>query len=275
MKRGTPRHPKIYDLLQALDLPVRSRAVVIGYLELLWHFTAEFAPQGDIGKFSDDRLEGAMDWGGKRGKLIEALTTSKWCDVSSRHRLLVHDWHEHADDSVKKKLVRAGLSFLTVTEKVTGHSPQPSQTSAENGSLPLPKPEPLPEPLPKPPSREPISIATQWKSDEQYTRFAADYLGTGAALIDSDFAEAYTFCWRLLSFEQKLERIAALNKHAEEYHADPRYVPKPLKFLEKEWERPCKPKARDSPDRKLSVTEQARELMRQERERGNDRRPGV
>lgn len=177
MKRGTPRHPKIYDLMQALDLPIRSRPIVIGYLELLWHFTAEFAPQGDIGKYSDDRIEGAMDWNGKRGKLIEALVKSGWLDrgragvrpiraeagpkpdpsepeldrsqpESGQSQLVVHDWHEHADASTLKKLERAGLQFVVVTVKVTDYCPQPLQTTADNIVLPLPLPLPLPEPLP-------------------------------------------------------------------------------------------------------------------------------
>ncbi len=146
MKRGTPRHPKVYDLLQALGLPLRSRPVVVGYLELLWHFTAEFAPQGDIGRYTDDRIEGALDWTGKRGKLIEALTTSKWCDKSSRHRLVVHDWDQHADDATRKKLIRANLQFVEVSEELTGQCPPSVPTTADNGGLPEPLPLPLPEP---------------------------------------------------------------------------------------------------------------------------------
>ena len=142
MKRGTPRHPKVYDLLQCLELPVKSHPLVIGYLELLWHFTSEFAPQGDIGKYSDSRIEGAMGWTGKPGRLVKALTTTRWCDESALCRLVVHDWHDHADDSVKKKLDRAHLPFLSLTAKVTGHCPQPSQTTAENICLPLPLPLP-------------------------------------------------------------------------------------------------------------------------------------
>ncbi|HKS96742.1 MAG TPA: hypothetical protein VJV74_11515 [Terriglobia bacterium] len=156
MKRGTPRHPKVYDLIQALGLPIRSRAVVIGYLELLWHFTAEFAPQGDVGRFSDDRIESAMDWAGKRGKLVQALTTAKWLDVHDQCRLVVHDWHEHADDATRKKLLRAGLKFLSLTEKVTGQCPQPVPTTADNGGLPLPEPEPKPEPPAAPPPKPPL-----------------------------------------------------------------------------------------------------------------------
>ena len=148
MKRNTPRHPKVFDLLQYLGLPQRSRPLVLGYLELLWHFTSEFAPQGDIGRYSDDRIEAAMDWHGHRGKLVEALTNAGWCDKSSRCRLVVHDWHVHAEDSVKKRLARSELPFLSVAEKMTEKCPEPIRTSADNGSLPkpLPKLKPMPQP---------------------------------------------------------------------------------------------------------------------------------
>jgi len=71
-------------------------------------------------------------------------------------------------------------------------------------------------------------------------RFVADYLGTGAALIDADFAEAWQF-WKTLTFDQKLQRCAGQATHAAEYAENPRFVPKPLKFLQTEWERPVRP----------------------------------
>ena len=59
MKRGTPDHPKVYELCELLKC---DRPTAIGYLELLWHFAAKYAPQGDIGKYSDERIEAALDW---------------------------------------------------------------------------------------------------------------------------------------------------------------------------------------------------------------------
>lgn len=88
-----------------------------------------------------------------------------------------------------------------------------------------------------------------WKRDAEFTRFAADYLSTGGAFIDLDFAEAFDVCWSKLDFSQKLERTAALNRHSEEYAADPRFVPRPLKFLQSEWARPVKPAVAKIPHR--------------------------
>jgi hypothetical protein len=151
MKRGTARHPKVTHLRELLK---SSLATAVGYLELLWHFTAEFCPQGDIGRFDDARIEAALGWTGRPGFLMDALRLSGWLEWSGTHRLVVHHWHDHADAAVIKRLQRKNLPFLSIqspTDKVTGHR----QTSAENGVLPEPEPEPMPEPVPKP---EPVSI---------------------------------------------------------------------------------------------------------------------
>ena len=176
MKRGTPRHPKIYALLRELGLPVRSRPVAIGYLEMLWHFTAEFAPQGDIGKYSDEWIEAALDWTGKRGRLIEALTTSGWCEKSDRYRLIVHDWHDHADGAVAKRLTRLGLSFVSGKGKVTGQG-EPSRTKMSAANPPaLPVPVPVPVPVPKvatvtaPTSREDLIAATAQRMYDRHPK---------------------------------------------------------------------------------------------------------
>ncbi len=152
MKRGTPRHPKLQHLCELLKC---SRPEAVGFLELLWHFAAEFAPQGDIGRFDDDRIEAALDWHQtrwrKHGDLIRALSTAHWIESDMYHRLIIHDWGEHADESVRKRIARAGLSFVKHTPKVTGQCPDMSGIQGRQNlpALPLPPPEPLPEPLPQ------------------------------------------------------------------------------------------------------------------------------
>lgn len=139
MKRGTPRHPKIADLCEQLNVPLYS---AVGLLELLWHFTAEFAPQGNIGRFSDQRIEAAMGWDKKRGRLIEILTTVGWIDSDPCHRLVVHSWYEHADDSVRQKLRKASVWFVGVREKTTGKTSSALPSLARANALPADQPLP-------------------------------------------------------------------------------------------------------------------------------------
>lgn len=146
MKRGTPDHPKAKRLAKALGI---SLVQVVGHLELLWHFTAKYAPRGDIGRFTDEDIEDAIGWSGQSGALVTALTICGWLDSHSDPvvRIYVHDWHEHADEAVKKALTRAGAAF--VCGEVRSRP-----TTADNGRPPEPEPEPsqsLAKPEPEPP----------------------------------------------------------------------------------------------------------------------------
>src|SRR5262245_43520776 len=113
MKRGTPEHPKTLDLMQRLGC---SRPVAVGVLELLWHFTARYSPAGDIGRWSNASISNGIGWDKDPDELVEALCASGWLDEDARCRLVVHDWHEHADDGVHVFLCRAMKSFATGVE---------------------------------------------------------------------------------------------------------------------------------------------------------------
>jgi hypothetical protein len=111
MKRGTIGNPKFDSLAKSTGLP---RYQVVGILETLWHFTCEYAPRGNIGKWSDDEI---ADWIGidriHFGCVLELLIKHRWIDQSEEHRLVVHDWHEHAGDSLKKWFVSSVQTFVT------------------------------------------------------------------------------------------------------------------------------------------------------------------
>jgi hypothetical protein len=166
MKRGTPRHPKVAHLRQLLKIGL---APAVGYLELLWHFTSEFAPQGDVGRFADERIEAALHWQGRAGRLVSAMVESGWLDHHPGCRLCVHDWGDHCDDAVRKRLSRAGLYFLSIAPKMTGHR----QTSADNGSLPLPLPLPKPEPKPEPPDGRVRPSSADFSTEQGFDRIYA------------------------------------------------------------------------------------------------------
>lgn len=179
MKRGTPRHPKVMDLADRLGC---DRPAALGYLELLWHFTAEMAPQGDVGKFADKRIEAALDWIGRgkpSGKLIRALVESRWTDLDAKCRILVHDWKDHCDETTRKKLVRAGLSFheytpITARQYVDAVATM-SDTQDDNGCLP----EPLPKPyLALPPAAGEAKVkkpSSAWFDERHETWYSGSY----------------------------------------------------------------------------------------------------
>lgn len=103
LKRGTPGHPKLERLADLLS--VRKREAV-GMIELLHHFTDEYAPRGDVGKFTDAQIARRVDWDGDPSRLISALIESGLVDLHPVHRLVIHDWHDHAPEYTKRKATK-------------------------------------------------------------------------------------------------------------------------------------------------------------------------
>jgi hypothetical protein len=140
--RAVPEHPKFAQFKAILKQP---KSQVIGWLEMMWHFTGRFTPKGDIGKYTDVQIEAWLEWNGEPGALVDAFVQSRWIDRDSVYRLLVHDWAHHADKATKNALKRAGEDFCTPIVRTD------FQKEAKNGSayrLPVPVPEPVPEPEP-------------------------------------------------------------------------------------------------------------------------------
>lgn len=137
MKRGTPRHPKLLHLSELLNLPEYAAA---GLLEMMWHFTAEFALDGAIGKHSDGAIAKALCWDRASTELVEALVCSGWLDRCECHRLRVHDWKDHADQTVQRVLAKRNQEFAPCYD-------DPSTVLAPS-KMPLPKANSL-KPIPK------------------------------------------------------------------------------------------------------------------------------
>ena len=109
MKREAITNTKLGRLERRLNIPHWG---AVGLLELLWHLTAREAPAGNIGKLPDEDIAYGIGWLTEPPeKLIEALVGSGWLDRNTQYRLTVHDWSEHADDTVNNKLARSGQFF--------------------------------------------------------------------------------------------------------------------------------------------------------------------
>src|SRR5277367_6663980 len=134
--RAVPEHPKFARLKRTLGL---SKFEALGILEALWHFTGKFAPRGNVGKFTNCEIEDWIEWSGESGKMVAALVATGWLDLHKEYRLVVHDWHMHADQTTKKQLGRTGERF------VQDMSRQATDNSGETGKQSGP-PEPVPDP---------------------------------------------------------------------------------------------------------------------------------
>ncbi len=109
MKHGAPAHPKTAALAAALKI---ERWGAVGILESLWHYAAEYTPDGAVGRYSDAAIVSGIGWNGKPGPLVKALVKTRWLDVvEGDARLVIHDWFDHAPDHVHRKLVREHRPF--------------------------------------------------------------------------------------------------------------------------------------------------------------------
>ena len=261
MKRGTPKHPKVFALCKALKV---RRPTAIGYLELLWHATAEFTPQGNIGKYPDEWIEACLDWHGKRSKLIRALLATRWLDASDTWRLLVHDWSDHADDSVRKRLNRNSLSILSLSEKVTGQSSVSDRISSDHGSpaLACALASAMPQPQPRPPEyvgprllAADLNGQTSQRFEEFWSRYPKQTWRDSAArdwcsVVTVESEPAVFACFENYLASAEVARRAVMNAGSNEHtvgwimkcHHD---------GWASRWPKAC------APERKLSVTEQA------------------
>jgi hypothetical protein len=146
MKRGGPSHPKTYALAEALGV---RRVHAVGLLELLFHFTAQYAPAGDVGRYTDKRIAAALDWCGSVSKLIDSLVDSRWLDRHPVARLVLHDWADHADRTTLQKLNRSGKKPIQSPQEDTTNLCTQTETSGFNiGALPEPEPVPAPGSVP-------------------------------------------------------------------------------------------------------------------------------
>lgn len=135
MKRGTPTHLKTKRLAKALGVP---RLVAVGLLEGLWHVTIAHAIQGDLGKrCTDDEIEEETGWSELAAlfpnapKLVPTLVAQGFLDEDPVHRLLVHDWPDHADQSVQKTLKNRGLEFARPATRIN-----PDGGGNDSGNIP-------------------------------------------------------------------------------------------------------------------------------------------
>ena len=162
MKRIGLQHPKV-DLLADFIAdcypgaePLKKVAAV-GMLESLWHHAARYCPRGDVGRYPDSVTVTRMGWKGEGWERKDRLAFSDnfICEtlitfgLLDRHgpedTLVVHDWHEHADDSCKKSLEKRGVETFFTGEPIRSRIIR--ESFASRSRLPVPVPVPVPVPI--------------------------------------------------------------------------------------------------------------------------------
>lgn len=109
MKRDCLIHPKLLDLAARLGC---SRPEAIGFLSLLWNWTADYAIAGDVGRWPNGTIARACDYTGDPEAFVNALVEAGWLDQDDQHRLVIHDWSQHCENWIRAKAQKAGIRLL-------------------------------------------------------------------------------------------------------------------------------------------------------------------
>jgi hypothetical protein len=109
LKREALTHPKLHTLARRLG-GEHSLALARGILEGVWHLGGQHAPDGDLTRFSPEEIATFVGWTRPGRELMDMLIECRWLDSDGEHTV-IHDWADHADGSVHKKLARGGKRF--------------------------------------------------------------------------------------------------------------------------------------------------------------------
>lgn len=135
-KHGTLGNPKTLHLADMLDIEPWA---ALGLLEALWDWSAEYAFDGALGRHVDAVIADGIKWRGRPVHLILILVLTGWLDpVSDENvRFVIHDWEQHMQEMVKKRLMRSGkkpYSGVKVERnkwlRASGHCPDGVRTTS-------------------------------------------------------------------------------------------------------------------------------------------------
>jgi len=113
MKHGTPGHPKVRELARELSI---TRRDAVGLLEMLIQYAAEYTPRGDVDKHGTGAVAAELDWPEREAnRLFDGLISTGWIEVIEEDDkdpiYYIHDWHQHSEDWVDKRLGYKGLRY--------------------------------------------------------------------------------------------------------------------------------------------------------------------
>ncbi|GAT35605.1 hypothetical protein TSACC_3676 [Terrimicrobium sacchariphilum] len=89
------RHPKTLRLAGRLKI---NKAQAIGHLHLLWWWTLDYAPDGDLSAYTSYEIGAAAEWSGDADGFLNALQEVGWLDGMN-----VHDWADYAGKLIEER----------------------------------------------------------------------------------------------------------------------------------------------------------------------------
>lgn len=92
-----PRNIKLKRFSKLLNI---KQAHAVGHLVMLWLWTLEVAPKGDLSGFRDTEIAEAAGWTGRDKRMfVAALLEAGFLDQDMR----IHDWDDYAGDLLMRR----------------------------------------------------------------------------------------------------------------------------------------------------------------------------
>lgn len=129
------------------------KAQAIGHLHLLWWWTLDFSPTGELSAFTSCEIAGAAEWTGDEDGFVGALKETGWLEEDGR----LHDWHDYAGRLIEErdwKRKRDREYQRERRQRIAGDSPTNRGATVPNPTLPNPT-EPNTSPPATPPQVDP------------------------------------------------------------------------------------------------------------------------
>lgn len=179
---------KFKKLSRRLGTPLYA---TIGLLEALWIATQKNAPRGDIGRFDNEAIAIEIGWEEDPDVLIGHLVDCGWLDENDEHRLVVHDWEEHAPSWVKRKLGRSKEVIVSSKSTLDG-TPSSVETTCDEKSEPCTGLEATPN-LTKPNLTKPSSSSKKKTFGKEEAKELVSNLGVRKLdCVDAAFSSGIT-----------------------------------------------------------------------------------
>jgi len=93
-------HPKTRKLARR----VGGTATAVGHLHCLWWWALDYAPDGDLSRFSDEEIADGAEWAGDPTEFVTALRDSGFVDVATQS---LHDWSDYGGKVIYKRVADA------------------------------------------------------------------------------------------------------------------------------------------------------------------------
>lgn len=167
-------HPKTLKLSLLLKIP---KAQVIGMLLLLWWWSVDYAPDGNLSKFDIDIISGVLDYKSKDPrKAIDALITAGFLNED----MTIHDWSDYTGRLILSRQDNKEREKLRKQRQRDRHRTNDNVTPLSHGT----------DAGQIPPSH-PCHSPTVHNSTQQYTTVPTSPLppGTGDGGTDADVTD--------------------------------------------------------------------------------------